>query len=208
MTLIADFQYFSPYIFFLYLNKFDYCILDQYEHFQKMSFRNRCMLAGGNGVITLSIPVIGGRNQKTIVKDVRILRRENWQASHWKTITSCYNKSPWFDHYRDELAVLYTRKFEFLIDWNFTCLLWISDKLSIKTAYSFTDKYENKYDVKEFEDLRGRFMPSTINKNFTDAVRYPQVFEDRFGFVPNLSILDYLFCNGPRRRESLIGKRS
>lgn len=198
MKLVADLQYFSPAIFFYYLNNSTHCIFDQYEHFQKMSFMNRCTLLGGNGPINLTVPLDGGRNQRSDMKEVKILNRENWQARHWKTITSCYNKSPWFDHYRDELEILYSLNFEFLIDWNLRCFQWICDKLAIKTPFSLSEEFVKDYDKNIYEDLRGRLMPSTINKNFPEVVRYPQVFGDRFGFVPNLSVLDYLFCVGPR----------
>ena len=198
MKLIADLQYFSPAIFFSYLSNSTHCIFGQYEHFQKMSFMNRCTLLGGNGPINLTVPLDGGRNQRSVMKEVKILNRENWQDRHWKTITSCYNKSPWFDHYRDELENLYSLKFEFLIDWNLRCFQWIYDKLAIKTPISLSGEFVKDYDKNIYEDLRGKLMPSTINKNFPDAVRYPQVFGDRFGFVPNLSVLDYLFCVGPR----------
>ena len=198
MKLIADLQYFPPSIFFSYLGKSTHCIFDQYEHFRKMSLMNRCTLLGGNGPIILSVPLDGGRNQKTVIKEVKILNKENWQDRHWKTITSCYNKSPWFDHYRDDLEKIYSRKVEFLVDWNLACFEWICDKLSITTAYSLSQEFVRDYDKNEYEDIRGKLMPATINKQFPNVERYSQVFEDRFGFVPNLSVLDYLFCLGPK----------
>lgn len=199
MTLVVDLQYFSPYILYSYLSEFRYCIFDQYEHYQKMSFRNRCTLLGGNGPVSLSIPLDGGRNQRGYMKDIRILNKENWQSRHWKTITSCYNKSPWFDHYRDELELLYNRHFDFLIDWNYTCFQWAADKLSIKIESTLSNQYVENYDISNFTDWRGRLLPSTINEEFKVILSYPQVFGDRFGFIPNLSVLDYLFCAGPKR---------
>ena len=197
MTLIADLQYLPPVIFFIHLSNSSHCTLDQYEHFQKMSFMNRCTVMGGNGPIALSVPLAGGRNQKTVMKEVKILNKESWQARHWKTITSCYNKSPWLDHYRDSLEVLYVRRFDYLIDWNLACFEWICDKLAIKTSYSLTSGFVKEYDEGDYDDLRGKMVPATMNDYYPDVARYPQVFEDRFGFVPNLSVLDYLFCAGP-----------
>lgn len=196
MNLVVDIQYFSPSILYFTLGKFRHCVFDQYEHYQKMSFRNRCTVMGGNGPVHLSIPLIGGRNQKTIMKDVRILNTGNWQDRHWKTITSCYNKSPWFGHYSEDLEKLYQTRFEFLADWNIECFRWAADKLSIQTPVTLSETYRGTYDTNEYVDWRNRLLPSTVNQNFQDAKRYPQVFEDRFGFVPNLSILDYLFCAG------------
>lgn len=199
MTLISDFQYFAPVIFYYTLDSKKHCIFDQYEHFQKMTFRNRCTLLGGNGPINLSIPIAGGRNQKVIMKDVRIDNNERWQDRHWKTIASCYNKSPWFEHYAAELEKLYQQRFEFLIDWNLECFKWAADKLAISTRWSLSESYVAEYDSNEFLDWRSELRPATINGKFPDVPRYPQVFEDRFGFVPNLSVLDWLFCvNGQR----------
>lgn len=199
MYLIADLQYFSPVIFYYTLSDVKHCVFDQYEHFQKMSFRNRCTLLGGNGPINLSIPVDGGRNQRTVMKDVRILNKENWQDRHWKTITSCYNKSPWLAHYADDLTALYQKRFEFLLDWNLECFRWAADKLAITTPWSLSENYIDEYDKTEYVDWRSKLLPATINQNFPEMPRYPQVFEDRFGFVPNLSVLDWLFCvNGQR----------
>ena len=144
----------------------------------------------------LSIPLEGGRNQKMVMKDVRISQKENWQDRHWKTITSCYNKSPWFSHYSDELHALFTTAHLFLVDWNIACYEWAADKLSIHTPWRLSDSYNKNYGD-SVADWRGKLMPATIDRIFAAGQRYPQVFEDRFGFVPNLSVMDYLFCVGP-----------
>lgn len=195
-TLVSDIQYFSPYIWFKTLSNCSHCVFEQYDHFEKMTFRSRCTVLGGNGSINLSIPLSGGRNQKTLMKDVQILNSEKWQSRHWKTIISCYSKSPWFDHYRSGLEKVYAQKCEYLVDWNIKCFEWACDKMSIKSDWSLTDTYREIYIGGEFWDWRNKLKPSTINLLFPDVSRYPQVFGDRFGFVPNLSILDYLFCVG------------
>ncbi len=196
MTFISDSQYFSPVIWFNELNQFSHGIIDQYDRFQKMSFRNRCTLLGGNGPIHLSIPIAGGRGVRMAMKEVRIDIRERGQDRHWKTIQSCYNKSPFFEYYKDGLAAIYSRQFVYLLDWNMECLRWVCDKLSITTGISLSESWQENYDPERFRDLRNRIVPSGIAA-FGPGPRYPQVFEDRFGFVPNLSILDKLFCAGP-----------
>lgn len=113
-----------------------------------------------------------------------------------ETITACYNKSPWFDHYRDELEKVYSIKIDFLLDFNLHCFYWLADKMSIKTPVSLSDNYIQLEDPDNVEDLRNHLMPSTINKIYPQPEPYPQVFEERCGFIPNLSILDYLFCVG------------
>ena len=59
--------------------------IEQHEYFVRKSFRNRTVIAGPNGLITLSIPLKGGRNQKNVMKDIEISYDENWQTVHWKT---------------------------------------------------------------------------------------------------------------------------
>ena len=97
MNLISDIQYFPSIILFKNLNKITNIVFEQYDRHQKMTFRNRCQLAGADGIIQLSIPLEHGRDQRTIMKEVRIAGRQDWQGQHWKTIVSCYNRSPWFE---------------------------------------------------------------------------------------------------------------
>jgi hypothetical protein len=198
MTLIVELDYFAPSIFYYKLIQITHCVFDIYEPYQKMTFRNRCTLSGANGIIHLSVPLIQGRGQRTIMRDVRIMNKENWQSRHWKTITSVFNKSPWFSFYHDEMVVLYNKKFDFLVDWNLACFEWIADKMAIKAATSLSKEPIINPDPNEYKDWRNYMRPSTINAINPNPARYPQVFEERFGFIPNLSILDYLFCAGNR----------
>lgn len=197
MQLVADLQYFSPLIYYSDVDSLSNCILEQYEYFRKMSFRNRCTLSGANGPIQLTVPLSGGRDQKALMKEIRIDNREAWQPRHWKTIESCYNKSPFLDHYRDELYTLYTRTFVFLVDWNLACLNWICDKMSIATQISLSQQYVKDYDPQEFIDHRNLYLPATMSR-LPAPEPYEQVFADRFGFIPHLSVLDKLLCDGPR----------
>ena len=196
MKIILDYEYFAPLVYYSTLSRFTHCIFERYEHYQKMSFRNRCVVAGAEGMVTLTIPLEGGRNQRTLMKDVRILNSENWQANHWKTLQSLYNKSPFFEHYAAELEELYQRRFSFLADWNNACFQWCCDKLSLNPLVAFTEEYVHLYPQEEFVDWRNMLKPSTINSRFPEPKKYTQVFEDRTGFVPNLSVLDYIFCTG------------
>jgi len=162
-----------------------------------MSFRNRCQITGGEGIINLNIPLEGGRDQKTLMKDVRIADAQPWQAQHWKTIVSCYGRSPWFEFYRDELEKLYKTRYARLMDFNQECFDWVLKKLRLPVTVAVTDGYKYQYTPEEGVDMRGRFLPK--NRIATDEVspiRYRQVFEERVGFIPGLSILDLLFCEG------------
>ena len=162
-----------------------------------MSFRNRCRIAGADGPIDLSIPLVHGRDQKTIMKDVRISDRQPWQAQHWKTIVSCYSRSPWFEFYRDELEEIYKKRFDFLLDWNRVCFEWSLRTLGLSIPVTLTEGYRKVYAAGEGEDWRGKIMPKDGAGAPSGAVlKYHQVFEERTGFIPHLSILDLLCCEG------------
>jgi hypothetical protein len=214
MTLLIDLQYFPSSILYKSLYSFSNIVFEQYENYQKMSFRNRCQIVGAEGVIDLSIPLVRGRDQKALMRDVRISAAQPWQSRHWKTIVSCYNRSPWFDYYRDELGGLYLKPCEFLVDWNLMCFEWTVKVLGISTPVSLTGGYEKGYAPDQVTDWRGKILPkhraegiaglSAIGSSADGAPApldapvhpYRQVFEERIGFIPNLSVLDLLFCEG------------
>jgi hypothetical protein len=197
---VCELQYFPPVSFFSTLNGETYFYLDIYEDYRKMSFRNRCLIAGAQGIISLSVPLELGRNQQLPMNQVRISDSEKWQSRHFKSIRSAYNKSPFFDFYHDELAAIYQRPFELLADWDLCCLEWVKEKLSWRTGIRFTESVI-PHQSDGITDIRNRVLP----KNYMEwkPVKYRQVFEERTGFFPNLSILDLLFNCGPQSLELL-----
>ena len=192
MNLIIDSQYFPSVIYYKISYDSSNIIFEQCETYQKMSFRNRCQLAGAQGRVDLSIPLAGGRDQKTFMKEVRIVADRSWQVRHWRTIVSCYNRSPWFDFYRDGLEALFRQRADFLLDWNWRCFEWSLQVLGMARPVGLTDRYLAGYGPGEAIDWRGKIMPGLE----FETPRYHQVFEERIGFIPNLSILDLLFCEG------------
>src|SRR5262249_50170946 len=115
---------------------------------------------------------------------------------HWKTIVSCYNRSPWFDFYRDELEELYRQPFDLLLDWNLRCLEWTFRVLGIDRGIGLTEEYMADYPAAEEMDWRGKLQPKNRESWGAGMPRYRQVFEERTGFIPGLSILDLIFCEG------------
>lgn len=172
-------------------------VLEQYEFFERKSYRNRCLVAGPNGEITLSVPLAGGRNQKKIMKDVKISYDENWQAQHWKTIKTCYNSTPYFEYFEHDIFKFFQTKFSFLIELNVASVELILKLSKLKRIFTFTNSYHEHV---ELIDYRNSFFP---NKNEISETKktYIQPFADRFGFIPNLSVLDMLFCE---RLQALI----
>jgi hypothetical protein len=196
MNLLVESQYFPPVTLFKKSIEILNIKIDLYEPWRKMSFRNRCVVAGANGPINLSIPVLEGREQKKPMKEVMIDNRKLWQAQHWKTITSCYNRSPWFDYFGHELEELYRQPVELLSDWNFTCFEWVTRKLGMQLSVEYIQNGQSDFSDPDFVDWRNHLLPKSIHSNFPEPVRYHQVFEERIGFIPHLSILDLLFCEG------------
>ena len=202
MELLVDSQYFPPVTLFKKSIQFSNIKFDVYEPWRKMSFRNRCVVAGGNGPINLSIPILEGREQKKAMKEIMIDNRKPWQGQHWKTIISCYNRSPWFDFFGHELEGLYRQPVEYLVDWNRICFEWVAKKLGIHINVLCTNSFQPVYDDSNLEDFRNQLLPKSIDSNFPKPVYYRQVFEERIGFIPHLSILDLLFCEG----KNAVGK--
>ena len=199
--LLIESQYFPPICFYKTLIEADILQIERYEHYQKVSFRNRCYVAGPNGKILLSVPLSKGKNQRTIMKDVRISNVENWQGLHWKTLTSAYRRSPWFEYFENDLEGLYEKKFDFLLDWNMACLEWANKVLGISKEVILTEGFEKSYDPSAgIIDKRDHFVPG---QDLEGLPTYAQVFGERTGFFPNLSILDLLFCEGKRGLELL-----
>lgn len=172
--------------------------IEQHEYFVRKSFRNRTVIAGPNGLITLSIPLKGGRNQKNVMKDIEISYDENWQTVHWKTIESCYRRSPYFEYYAEDIKMLFEKKHHFLVDYNIQCLQLVNQLLQVKKEFVLTEKYE-KIPIVTWVDARNVFDENTDMQ----LPSYIQVFQDRIGFKSNLSILDMLFCDGRMLVEKL-----
>lgn len=201
MKIIIENQYFAPIYLYSILTKSTHIIFDQYDFHRKMSFRNRCILAASSGIVSLSIPLSGGRQQKVIAKEVLLENRYNWQKQHLKTIESSYRRAPWFEYFYPDLEILYQKVYSHLSDWDIDLFKWIIDKIGMKIQISFTEEFRKKYDKEEYIDLRDQLFPR--NYSSFRSPMYHQVFMEQTGFLPNLSILDLLFCEGKYALDKL-----
>ncbi|MEM8524307.1 MAG: WbqC family protein [Bacteroidota bacterium] len=180
--------------------KYETIIIEQYEHYQKRSYRNRCHIMGANGLLRLSIPLQSGKNQQMNIREVRISYQENWQQLHWKSIASAYRNAPFFEYYADYLAPFFEQKEEFLFDWNHKLLLQLLDLLQLENNVQLSEQYEPTPTfpiVDRRDSIRAKKSRHKEALSF-ETIPYVQVFQERHGFVPNLSILDLLFCTGPQ----------
>ena len=198
--IVCDLQYFPPITFFITLYEETNVYLDIYEVYRKMSFRNRCLIAGSQEIISLSIPLKDGRNQRLSMNEVLISDSEKWRLRHFKSIQSSYNRSPFFEHYQQELVLLFQKPVDHLADWNIHCLNWVKKKIEWPAEVHFT-KTAIPFQAEGIDDRRGLVSPK--NYNNWKPVKYRQVFEERTGFIPNLSVLDLIFNAGPQSGELL-----
>jgi len=190
-----------------YISKFlvaDVIYIERHENFQKQSYRNRCCIYGANGMQCLVIPVIKHHGEKTPIASVEIDYRKPWQQVHLKSIQSAYRTSPFYEFYADEFHACYRQRIDLLTEWNQMVLEYILRVLDIGTRVKTTERYEK--DPDGVTDLRQAIHPKArIQKpdGLFTPLAYSQVFGDRYGFIPNLSIIDLLFNEGPFARNIL-----
>jgi len=191
--IVQETQIFGPIMSYVYYAHCYSLLIEAHEHYQKKSFRNRYTILGANGPITLSIPLIKGKNQKTPIKKVKIAYHESWYTNHIHSIQSAYGNAPYYHYFSDEIYNLLRSQEEHLYSFNLRALKLIRKFLSLSFEISETKCFSKVHP--DMLDCRNK----KLNDNITSSSRpgYVQVFEDKFGFVTGLSILDLLFNLGP-----------
>lgn len=199
-AILLELQYWPPVQFFTKLLLYPEVHLEQMENYTKGSYRNRCLIASANGMLRLTVPLGKGKNEQQPIREVRIAYREPWQSLHWKSIQSAYQRSPFFEHYCDALAPFFIKKYTFLFDLNLEILQTMNALLGITTPLTLTSHFLPAPEATTL-DFRNAISPKPRRAGgdpLFSACHYNQVFEEKHGFFPNLSILDLLFCCGPQ----------
>ena len=161
------------------------------DNYQKQTYRNRCYIYGANGKQLLNIPVsIPKSTKKTKSKDI-LVENSNWQKQHYKSLEAAYNHSPFFEFYKDDLQKIFSKKYTYLLDVNLDSFTFIIDALELTVEYKFSKTYE-EIKPNDFRDLADSKKKVEIS-----SLPYIQMFDQKFGFLKNLSILDLLFMEGP-----------
>ncbi len=189
--------YNAPIVYYaLLLAKNSSVIIEQYDHYTKQTYRNRCRILGGNGPMDMHIPIVKNHGKKTVFKNVKVDYDSPWQAVHWKSINSAYASAPYFEFIQDYIEPVYSRKYTFLIDLNCELLSITSELLNIDINHVLSKQYafiEPESDIREAIHPKRAFQMKSIEYT---PLPYHQVFADRYGFVKDLSILDLLFNEG------------
>ena len=239
-TALLQTTYFGPVQWYQKLYRYDCCCIEQYDSYQKQTYRNRCVIATANGLQALTVPVMGGgwkvegggripeaqeqtsfnpspsTFHHTLTKDLRISDHNQWRRVHWNALQSAYSESPFFDYYADDIRPFFEKKYEFLVDFNEAIRQTVCDLLDIHPNVVHSSEFvQSNHKVQSSPTERSVALQSKFkvqsSTDFRDVIHakhpkpdddftpkpYWQVFQHKYGFQPNLSILDLLFCMGP-----------
>jgi hypothetical protein len=186
--------YLPPVEYLVQLNAYKPDILiEKEEHFPKQTYRNRTHIYSPDGMLALTVPVTKGSKNHTKIKDVKISYDFEWQRLHWLSLQACYRRSAYFEYYEDDFSVFYNKRYDYLFDYNQQLLEFILKAIKLHVALKFTQTYEAEY--QDIADFRNSIHPK--KESGIEQKPYYQVFEDRKGFLKNLSIVDLLFNQGP-----------
>jgi hypothetical protein len=194
---------FCPSIWYIaILQKTAEVLLEAHETYHKQTFRNRCEILSANGRYSITVPVSLPSGSRTKTKDVLVSNQENWRQKQWRAIESAYNNSPYFLYYKDEIEKIFLDKtINGLFDLNLLMIHAIMEALEINVSISATEDFEKKPDTcLDLRDITKKHGTCNQDQLFPP---YPQVFDVKFPFQANLSILDLLFNEGPASSDYL-----
>jgi len=197
--------YHGPVNYFARLVRETGILLEQHDHYTKQTYRNRCRILGPNGPIDLSIPVRRKRGGKTLLRDVRVDLNDPWNKIHWKSLVAAYASSPYFEIVAAELEQVYENPPGYLVDLNTDLLQIVLHILGLDIPVERSIEFKEISGPGDPRDFIHPKRPLSEADPSFRAIPYHQVFSDRFGFQPNLSILDLVFNQGPESVSILHG---
>lgn len=189
--VLLSIAYLAPVEYFIAIANAKEVLLEQYENYQKQTYRNRCKIATSNGIMELNIPV--EKSAGSSIRDIKISEHSDWQKQHWRSIETAYNSSAFFEFYSDDLKPFFEKKWVFLWDFNFELQHKIFELLELEPEIAFTTHYETVA-LDSTLDFRNNIHPK--KQAVFEFKPYYQIFEQKYGFIPHLSIIDLLFNMG------------
>lgn len=191
--------YWGPIQYYSKLYSYRNVFVEAHEHYVKQTYRNRCVIASPAGTQALTVPIIKPETDKCAMKDIRVSDHGNWRHLHWNALESSYRNSPFFEYYADDFLPFYTKQWEFLFDFNEAIRQKVCELIDLSINVVPTDAYGLVGNDDAADDFRTLISPKVAveaDERFACPVYY-QVFQNRNGFIPNLSIADLLFNMGP-----------
>jgi len=204
-VLLLSTAYFAPIQYYSKLLQYERVVIERHENYNKQSYRNRCTIYSANGLLDLVVPVVKPDKPKIPIIEAEISYDTLWQKQHFKAIESAYRRSPFYEYYIDDLMAFFNTPHRNLYDFNMQIMRKVCELMKILFRPQESQCY-----IKPCEgiiDLRNSIHPK-LNRQHADsafvAPHYTQVFSNKWGFKPNLSILDLLFHTGPEAKEYLV----
>jgi len=187
--------YFPPISYISLIHRADIIFIEREENYLKQTYRNRCRILTANGLSALTVPVLSGTSNKTCIKDIKIDYSKRWQQVHLRALISAYRSSAFFEYYFDLVEKLINNKEEYLLDLNMKSLEIVLKITEILTPIKYTNRFEP---VKGNDnDFRYNISPKKDVHGASLLKAYFQVFDKKYGFKPDLSVLDLIFNAGP-----------
>lgn len=204
-TVLLTTAYLAPVSYYAVLTNAENVLFENFDSYEKQTYRNRCQIATANGLMALSIPVVKNSSEKILTRDIRISKHNNWQNQHWRALESAYNSSPFFEYYMDDFLPFYTKEWTFLWDFNFEIQTKVLELLDCEIKVEHTTEYLKTFDENVI-DLRNSFNTKQSN-TIIETKPYYQVFAQRFGFQKDLSVIDLLFNMGNESQLVVTSKQ-
>ena len=194
MQVLLSTTYFGPVQWYQKLHRADAVLIEQWESFQKQTYRNRCIIATTQGVQALTVPVVRGESQ--LIKDIRISDHGNWRHLHWNALQSAYGESPFFEYYQDDIRPFFEKRWDYLLDYNDAICQKMCELIDIQPSIQYSSDFVAE--PNNVSDYRIAINPKhpIPDADFTPKPYY-QVYSSKHGFLSNLSVLDLLFNMGP-----------
>ena len=200
--MIIEPHYLGSLEYFCVLIRQQEILFEVSDTFKKQTYRNRAYLLGSNKVLQINVPLTFSNG--AITKDVKVDYNHRWIKDHWGAFYSSYGKAPFFEYFKDDFKSIWDSKPAYLLDLNLSFMKLIFQILKTDIKFEFSTEYKKFYDL-DFRNVIDPKSPFTDRKNYCPA-NYTQLFGDTF--VPNLSIIDLLMCEGPRASEVLMASYS
>ena len=193
---ILSTSYFGPVQWYQKLFRYDSVAVEACDHFVKQTYRNRCVIATANGTQALTVPIEHAEGN-ALMRDIRLSDHGNWRHLHWNALVSAYGESPFFEYYADDIRPFFEKRWTFLLDFNMDITRTLCELLDIEPRISLTDTFEKVPSSPETLDFREVIRPKKpLPDDDFSPKPYHQVYSQRHGFLPNMSILDLLFNMG------------
>ncbi|MGQ7945139.1 WbqC family protein [Flavobacterium sp. WC2509] len=186
-------SYFPSISHFAAIAQSDSVTFEMEDNFQKQTNRNRTYVYSPNGIQLLNIPIKHSNLSHQKTKEIKIEQEFDWQKQHFKSLEAAYRSSPFFEFFEDDLLPIFQKKHTFLMDLNLEAFDIVCKCLRMKFEFNTTTEYFHEIENKEIVDFRYLINGKKDNSIFEP---YTQVFDDKHGFLNNLSVLDLLFNEG------------